>query len=301
MDKGIRRRSALLYLELNFVTRPLSGHRERTANRTQGGCIRDRSVQTEYLRSLHHSSGLTIRDIARQSSTVADQMFHDPKLAFTHQALSAWLRGSRNPRREHREMLAMIFGISGDEMNTACGFPSAAGSGLQSILRPVRVYVNRHGRAFQYSLTVKGDVNLRKATVYRHWTEIFDPRPAILMRHFRHINYDLYGWVPNRSLWPLVSHARSMIPLNTRPMTSLHPESAGKKIWFVLLPDGRTEFGFSVRQGPWLVLSKSRASGAHSTKYRFDRVDPLGFIAEEALFHVYPVPASQGQHKRAGG
>jgi transcriptional regulator with XRE-family HTH domain len=244
-------------------------------------------LQVQYLRDLQKRHGLTMREIARRSRVLAEEL-GQPKLAVQHQAVSAWLSGTRNPRAEHRRLLSMIFQVPLDELNRGCDgvFDQRNTS---AILNPVAVHVHGVDRSFEYRLTLRNDIDLNVPAVYRHWAEIFRPWPAPLARHFGRLKYKLFGWIPDRVASPLVRYPRSLVPLSTGGVTLREEDLADQRIWFVYLPDGSLDAGIASREGRWLVLLKGSESGPDARKYPLARVDLVGYVTGKTLFHLGPI------------
>jgi hypothetical protein len=150
------------------------------------------------------------------------------------------------------------------------------------MLRDVIVHVEGTVRSFQYRLTVKGDIDLRQFTVYKNWTDLFDPWPGILMRHFLRVKADAFGWIPDRSVKSLAYYAWSLVPLNQRQVLQ-NMKSADQRVWFIHAPDRRIEAGIARREGRLLILS--RPNGGFR-RYPLSNVDLVGCVAGPALFHL---------------
>lgn len=254
----------------------------------QEGCaIVIRRLQAKYLRDLQRRLGITLRETARRSRVLADEL-GEPKLAFKHQAISAWLNGTRNPRAEHRRVLSMIFHVPLEELNRGCDGVFEPPN-TDAILRPVIVHVHGPDRFFEYKLTLRNDLDLSVAAIYQNWADLFRPWPAPLMRHFGRLEYKLFGWIPDKSASPMVRYPRSLVPLSTRGATLRHESFTDQKIWFVYLPDGRVDLGLASREGRWLVLLKRADSGPEARKYPLDRIDLLGYVTGKTLFHLGPI------------
>jgi len=241
-------------------------------------------LQAQYLREQQANHGLTLREIARRGQVLAEALGQD-QLAFSHQALSAWINGARNPRPDHRRMLAMIFHVTIDEFNRGCDGAGLDEIDADEILKPVTVEVYGNEQVFEYKLTVRGEIDLARPAVYRHWADMFRPWPAPLARHFGRLKQELFGWIPDRSGSPMVRQRRSLVPLEPRGPLPEGAESIDKQVWFVYLPDGELEAGMAFREGRSIVLSKAR--GAETPKrYPLSRVDLVGRVVGKALFHI---------------
>lgn len=239
----------------------------------------------EYLRDLQHRSGLSIREIARRSQVLAEAL-HEPHLAFQHQAMSGWLNGKRKPTIEHRKALSLIFRISLEELNCGLEGPLDQAS-ADAVLKPVLVHVRGNKHSFQHKATLPSSLDISRPAVYRHWTDLFQPRPGALIRHFREINHDLFGWIPDNCTGPLIAHPRSLVPVNSSSAHLEEAESVQKRIWFIYVPGGDLEVGIAHREGRSLVLSKfSHDHSALSKRYPLSRIDIVGHVTGKVLFHL---------------
>jgi hypothetical protein len=180
----------------------------------------------------------------------------------------------------------MVFGVSIEEMNR--GFDRIAFDQVNAnqILKPVIVEVHGNERLFEYRLTIRNDIDLNRPAVYRNWTEIFRPWPAPLMRHFGRLRYELYGWIPDRSVYPLVRCLRALVPLDSRRQLREGAESIDKEIWFVYLPTGKLDVGFAFREGRSIVLAKAGRATTAAQRFPLSRVDLVGRVIGRTLFHL---------------
>lgn len=247
----------------------------------------ERQTQARYLRELQKRVGLKVREIARRSRVFADSL-GEPTTAFGHQAVSSWLNGTRNPRPEHRRLLAMIFHVPLAEFNRGCDGPTSE-IDADSILKPVVVHVQGLDQTFNYSLTIKSSVDLSRPAIFQHWTDLFHPWPAPLVKHFGRTTATLFGLVPDRSASPLIRYARSLVPLDTNRAALQDEGSTDKKIWFLYLPDGVIEVGIAFREGHWIFVSRPNVPGREMQKYPLSRVDLIGWVTGKILFHLDPV------------
>jgi len=238
----------------------------------------------KYLQDLQHRSGLSVREVARRSRVLAEGL-HEPRLAFQHQAMSGWLNGKRKPTTEHRRALALIFQISLEELNRGLDGPLDQAR-ADAVLKPVLVHVRGNKQSFEHKATLPTSLDISRPAVYRHWTDLFQPRPGALIRHFREINHDLFGWIPDNCAGPLIS-PRSLVPVNTSAAHLEEAEAVQKRIWFIYVPGGDLDVGIAHREGRSLVLSKfSRDSSAVSKKYPLSRIDIVGHVTGKVLFHL---------------
>jgi transcriptional regulator with XRE-family HTH domain len=246
-----------------------------------------RQTQARYLRELRKRLDLKVREISRRSRVFADTL-GEPKTGFGHQAVSAWLNGTRNPRPEHRRVLAMIFHVPLAEFNRGCDGPTSE-IDADSILKPVIVHVQGHDQTFDYSLTIKRSMDLSRPAIFQHWTDIFHPWPAPLIKHFGRLTATLFGLVPDKSASPLIRYARSLVPLDTTRAALQSESSTDKKIWFLYLPNGLIEVGIAFRDGPWILVSKPNTPDRHIQKYPLSRVDLIGWVTGRILFYLDPL------------
>lgn len=237
------------------------------------------------LYDLRTRSGLSVREIARRSRVLAEAL-HEPRLAFQHQAMSGWLNGKRKPTIEHRKALALIFQISLEELNNCLDGPLDQAR-ANAILKQVLVHVRGNKQSFKHKATLKSSLDISRPAVYRHWTDLFQPWPGALMRHFREIDHDLFGWIPDNSAGPLIAHPRSLVPVNTSAAHLEEAEAVQKRIWFVYVPGGDLDVGIAHREGRSLVLSKfNHGHTALIKKYPLSRVDIVGHVTGKVLFHL---------------
>jgi len=242
-------------------------------------------MPTEYLHNLHSRSGLSIREVARRSRVLAEGL-HEPRLAFQHQAMSGWLNGKRKPTVEHRKTLSLIFRISLEELSKGLDGPLDQAS-ADAVLKPVLVHVRGNKQSFEHKATLPSSLDISRPAVYRHWTDLFQPRPGALIKHFREINHDLFGWIPDNCAGPLIAHPHSLVPVNTSAAHLEEAEAVQKRIWFVYVPGGDLDVGIAHREGRSLVLSKfNHDHSPLSKKYPLSRIDIVGHVTGKVLFHL---------------
>lgn len=241
-------------------------------------------MQVAYLQELMRRQKTSASAMARLSRVFAEKL-QQPGLGFTQQAAWSWLNGTRSPRPEHRMALAMIFRVSLEELNLGLDGPMPMPDPTP-IVKPAMVHVHRNDRDFQYHVTVKSEIDLSRPATYKHWGDIFQPRPVCLHRHFNGIKHSLFGWVPDQTLSPLVRYPRSLVPLSEERATLGGEDTVDKRIWFVYLPGGLLDFGIAYQEGRWLHISKPSLPDAPVQKFLRSRVDLVGYVAARVLFHL---------------
>lgn len=246
--------------------------------------FRLRTAQMVYLQELQKRQKTSASEMARLSRVFADRL-QQPGLAFKQQAAWSWLKGTRSPRREHRMSLAMIFRVPLEELERGLDGPVQVPD-TTPIVRPAVIHVRRNDRDFEYHATVKGEINLDRPAIYKNWDDMFRPAPLRLQRHFHGLKCSLFGWVPDKSLSPMVRYGRSLVPLNEQRATPGDGNSVDKRIWFVYLPGEVLDFGIAFQEGRWLHLSKPTLPGAPVQKILRSRVDLVGYAAGKILFHL---------------
>jgi transcriptional regulator with XRE-family HTH domain len=239
-----------------------------------------RDRQAQYLRELLHRRHLSAREVAWRSKAVARELGRS-ELAFSRQTVSFWLNGTRNPRVEHRKMLAVILEVPFEELDREIDGEELSPGAVNNV--NVRVY-GADGATFEYSLTLAEGVDLRRPAVYQHWANMFSSRPAPLMRHFRAVKYQLFGWIPDVSGYPLVLHAPCLVPLRTDRLTVESSITNQHRVWFVYLPDRTLEVGFAYQEGHALFLLKPDQTRIR--KYPLSSIDLVGFVTGRVLFQI---------------
>jgi len=214
---------------------------------------------------------------------------NSPSSCFSYQAVSAWLNGARNPSAEHRRILALILDVPLDELNLHCDGPVADYVRLESLLRRVKVHVRKEDRQFSYILTVAADIDITRPAVYEKWTDMFNPWPTALMKHFARMKYKLFGWIPTVSSPVLVHRAMSLVPLERRVKLP-EPDSPQKQIWFLYLPDGQLSAGVAFRDGRWLKLLGLHSTDGHFENYPLSRIEPVGCVTGKSLLRLESLP-----------
>jgi hypothetical protein len=267
-----------------------SGMRTRTSIETQKVSTRtgERNVQAELLGALFTRRGVSAREVARRSADIA-QRSGMSEFAVGHQAVSAWVKGTRHPNRNHRQLLASVLEVSIAEVNTAC---DAVDNGLiHREWKQSNLVVHGAAQNIQYTLPLKTDINLSLPAVYGHWSDMFCFRPVHLMRHFRKLSYDLYGWVPNDCAGPLIAYSPCLVPLERvtqrnalRILDTVN--SAQRRVWFVYLPGGNLHVGIGHRDNGSFMLSHSNGDRLVTTTYPISKVDFAGYVTGKILFHL---------------
>jgi hypothetical protein len=182
----------------------------------------------------------------------------------------------------------MIFNIDFEEFNRHCDGSVASKVDYASLLRSVNVAVRGYDRQYLYNLTVAAKTDLTHPFIYERWTDMFDPWPAPLMRHFARNRYKLFGWIP-AVLSPVLAHrAMSLLPLE-RCRKLPDADSPTKHIWFVHLANGQLDAGIAFREGPLLRLSGLAARDGRFEDHLLSRVDVVGYAASRSLFHLKSV------------
>lgn len=244
----------------------------------------ERTSQAAYLRDLQQRQGITAREIARRSKVIADAL-RRPRLAFTHRAVCGWLNGKRNPSLEHRRLLAVILGVSLDELNHGCDDPFDEKT-ASAVLKGVTVRVFGEERSFEYRMTLKGGFDVQSPAVFQHWADMFSPWPASLVRHFGRRKDDLYGWIPDVGGGYSIHEARVLVPLSGQRSKLDATGTLDPHTWFVYLPGGNLQVGRAVRDGAWLLLSRRGREGVDVQKYPLSRIDLVGRVSGRALFEI---------------
>jgi hypothetical protein len=243
-----------------------------------------RTAQMVYLQELQKRQKTSASEMARLSRVLADKL-QQPGLAFKQQAAWSWFKGTRSPGREHRMSLAMIFRIPLEDLERGLDGPVQVPD-TTPIVRPVVIQVRRNDREFEYHATVKGEIDLGRPAIYKNWEDMFRPTPLRLQRHFKGLQCSLFGWVPDKSLSPLVRYSRSLVPLNEERLALGDENNVDKRIWFVYLPGEVVDFGIAFQEGRWLHLSRPNLPGAPVQRILRSRVDLVGYVVGKVLFHL---------------
>jgi len=236
---------------------------------------------------------LSAREVARRSELIAEDS-GKPHLAFGHQAVSSWVNGTRHPNAEHKAILSTIFEIPLAEFNQGCD-GDAVPIDVQSRFKPMTVSVRGTIQDYQYRVALRADLDLTQPAVYKYWTDMFSIFPTYLMRHFRRMKYELFGWIPDSSASPLVHYPRCLVPLEGlskgAALSALDKaESSQRRVWFVYLPGGKLQVGIGCRERRWFSFARNNEGEVVIQKYPLSRVELLGYFTGKALFHVLSAP-----------
>jgi hypothetical protein len=234
--------------------------------------------------------GLSFRQFAYLSRGFADRQ-GDPALSFNHVSVSQWFGGKRNPSPQHRQVMAALLGLPLSIVDEAFDHRKPMALSPSPTPRSARIYVFGTNRVFQYSLTIRSDLDLNRPAVYEgdRWEDMFCVYPADLRRHLHREHSKLYGWIPDDSFKPLIPYSQCLVLLNRpRVIPSLSDsEGFNKRIWFIALPSSAIEIRYLYRDGPELVTSKPKQP---EQRLRKDAIDPLGCVAGTTLFRLELLP-----------
>lgn len=178
-------------------------------------------------------------------------------------------------------MLAIILEVPFPDLNREIDGEELGVATLKNV--NVRVY-GTDGETFEYGLTLAEGVDLWRPAVYQHWADMFSSRPAPLMRHFRAINYRMFGWIPDDSGYPFVLHAPCLVPLETDRLTIESSTKNQRRVWFIYLPDRTLEVGFAYRERHSLFLLKPDQT--RDRKYPLSNIDVIGYVTGKVLFQI---------------
>jgi transcriptional regulator with XRE-family HTH domain len=252
---------------------------------------RRRRAQAEYLTDLLNGRHLSAREIARRSAMIAEEL-GKPELAVGHQAVSAWVNGTRHPTGEHRRILATILDVSVANLNEAFDGETEP-LNVQSILKPTTVIVHGTFQNYRYTLAIRKEVDLTQPAIYRDWSTMFSIRPVRLIRHLRHIHYEWFGWIPDNSASPMVRYPRCLVPLERVSQRAAlrmldTAESCQRRVWFVYLPGGTLHVGIGYRENRSFSFVRTNGTAVSIESYPFSRVELVGYFTGNALFHLLP-------------
>jgi transcriptional regulator with XRE-family HTH domain len=255
-----------------------------------------RTAQARYLADLLGRRRISAREIARRTRVFAEE-FGKPALAVGHQAVSSWVNGTRNPTPEHRKILSTILDVPFEDLNRVC---DADGESLnfQSILKPATIIVHGEFQTFEYRLIVKKEIDITQPALYEKWTDMFSSPPVSLTRHLRHVSFDLFGWIPDGAASPMVRYPRCLMPLERVSgrggLGLLDPaESSQRRVWFVYLPDGGLHVGIGYRDGRSFSFARNNGKGFVIENYPLSRVELVGCVSGNTLFHIGTAPDSR--------
>ncbi len=246
------------------------------------------NVQAEFLKSVLTDRGLSAREVARRSVDIAKRTGM-PELAVGHQAVSGWVKGSRHPNRTHRQLLASILGISLAAVNSAC--EGVDGNVMHRAWKYSQIVVHGALDTAQYTVPFRTDMNLSAPALYSHWADVFCFKPMPLMRHFKGLTYNLYGWIPDGSAEPMVAYYPCLMPLervNQKAARRLLDtgDSAQRRVWFVYLPGGHLHVGIGHRDNGSFTLSHSDEGRLITKRFPLSKVDFAGYVTGRILFHL---------------
>lgn len=236
--------------------------------------------QARYLSELLRRRHLSAREVAWRSEAVA-KAFGRPELTSSHRTVSLWVNGTRNPKFEHRKMLAVILDVPFAELNREIDGDELGVEAVKNF--NVRVY-GADSTSFEYSLTLAEGVDLWRPAVYQHWADMFSSRPAPLMRHFRAMKYDLFGWIPDNSGYPCVLHTPCLVPLRTDRLTVESSTATQRRAWFIYLSDRTLKVGFAYRKAQSLFLLGS--GEGRIKQYPLSSIDLVGYVTGKVLFQI---------------
>jgi len=254
---------------------------ERNRPRAQARCL------TELLAS----RDLSAREVARRSAVIAEEMGR-PEFSVGHQAVSAWLNGTRHPTPKHQQVLAMIIGVPVADIILACD-EEAEASGPRLILRQTTVVVPSTFQEYRYNLALKKEINLDQPAIYSDWKDMFSFPPTRIMRHLRNIRAESFGWIPDNSANPLIHYPRCLVPMermpNRRTLQSLDSaESSQRRVWFVYLPGGRLQVGIGYRRNRSFALARNEGNRLVVREFPLSRVDLVGHFRGNIVFYFLP-------------
>lgn len=178
-------------------------------------------------------------------------------------------------------MLAVILEVPFTELNREIDGEELGVETVKNV--NVRVF-GADGATFVYSLTPAEGIDLQRPAVYQHWADMFSSRPAPLMRHFRAMKYELFGWIPDNSGYPFVLHAPCLVPLHTDRLIVESSRTNHRRVWFIYSPDRILEIGFAYRERNSFFLLKSHDTPVK--QYPLSRVDLLGYVTGKVLFQI---------------
>ena len=234
--------------------------------------------------------GLSFRQFAYLSRGFADRQ-GDPALSFNHVSVSQWFGGKRNPSPQHRQVMAALLGVPLNIVDEAFDQRKPMALSLSPTPRSARIYVFGTNRVFQYSLTIRSDLDLNSPAIYEddRWEDMFCTYPADLRRHLNRGHSKLYGWIPDDSFKPLIPYSQCLVLLSRpRVIPSLSDsEGFNKRIWFIALPSGAIDIRFLYRDGMEFVTSKPNHP---EERLRKDAIDPLGCVTGTTLFRLELLP-----------
>jgi transcriptional regulator with XRE-family HTH domain len=233
--------------------------------------------------------GLSAREIARRSAVIAEKN-GNPELAVGHQAVSAWVNGTRHPNARHKGLLAAILGVSLANLTRACDAEDEH-LNVHSTFRPRTAIVHGALHNYGHSVVVRTDINLSEPAIYCDWSDMFTFRPLHLMRHFRNVPAKLFGWIPDDSASPMVRSPHCLVPLErVSQRTALRildmADSAHRRVWFVYLPGGKLHVGVGYRDGRYFSFARNNGGKVVFANFLLPQVDFVGYFTGKVLFHL---------------
>jgi hypothetical protein len=244
--------------------------------------------------------GLSAREIARRSAVIAEQN-GQTELAVGHQAVSAWANGTRHLNTRHKGLLAAILGVSLANLTRACDAEDEH-LNVHSIFRPTTAIVHGTLHNYGHSVVVRTDINFSEPAIYCDWREMFSFRPLHLMRHFRNVPANLFGWIPDDSASPMVRSPHCVVPLErVSQRTALRildmANSAHRKVWFVYLPGGKLHVGVGHRDGRFFSLARNDGRKVVFNNFLLSQVDFVGYFTGKVLFHLLLASKNHPSHE----
>jgi hypothetical protein len=171
-----------------------------------------------------------------------------------------------------------------EELNRGCDGPRKLLQ-LNDMFRSVQVIVPNGIEEFRYpNLTIRAQLDLGRPAIYRHWSEMFDPKPGLMAHHFLKPEFQAWGWIPDDSAFPAVPYSRAMVPLCTERLVLGDRHSVNKQLWFIYLPDGTIDCGFAWKERNVLILAKSFTGQAQ--RYPIGRTDLIGYAVGRTAFRL---------------
>jgi len=253
-----------------------------TQRRRDGGSVK--VTQRQNLMKLRHIRPYSLRELAKRSTELAERR-GDPKLEFTHQAISKWFRGISTPSSMGRELLATVYDISKNDIDLHCGIQP-----LQEEADTVPIIVNvtdTLGMRHEYNIGIRPDVDLSRSHILRDWSSLLSERPGCINRHLRSFSDRLCGYTP-LSIPPYINHSKAVVLLETGQKAFDRLESPEKKLWFAYLPDGSLELSyiFLDQQGRHVIVARPGERPSKWRTYHKDQIDRVGYVGDRVLFHM---------------
>ena len=250
--------------------------------RSDGGSVK--VTQRQNLMKLRHIRPYSLRELAKRSTELAERR-GDPKLEFTHQAISKWFRGISTPSSMGRELLATVYDISKNDIDLHCGIQP-----LQEEVAAVPIIVNvtdTLGMRHEYKIGARPEIDLSRSHIFRDWSSLLSERPGCINRHLRSFSDRLCGYTP-LSIPPYINHSKAVVLLETGQKAFDRVESPEKKLWFAYLPDGSLELSyiFLDQQGRHVIVARPGERPSKWRTYHKDQIDRVGYVGDRVLFHL---------------